>query len=132
MGATDRKILAELQRDGRLSLTDLGERIGLSLSPCDRRVGALEEAGVITDYRAIIDPAAIGLNFSAIVFVTLREGSRDSVLAFEEAVPGIPEIIRRNASSATLTTCFTSWPATWRPFSSFMTTACRRCRAFCG
>lgn len=45
MDDIDRKILAELQRDGRLSLTDLGERIGLSLSPCHRRVRALEEAG---------------------------------------------------------------------------------------
>ena len=90
----DRKILAELQKDGRLSLTDLGERIGLSLSPCHRRVRALEEAGVIADYRATIHPAAVGLNFSAIVFVTLRATDRDSVRAFEEAVPRVPEIIQ--------------------------------------
>ncbi|WZB71148.1 Lrp/AsnC family transcriptional regulator [Achromobacter xylosoxidans] len=63
MDDIDRKILAELQRDGRLSLTDLGERIGLSLSPCHRRVRALEEAGVIADYRANLNPSAVGLNF---------------------------------------------------------------------
>jgi DNA-binding Lrp family transcriptional regulator len=90
----DRKILAHLQEDGRLSLTDLGERIGLSLSPCHRRVRALEEAGVIADYRATIDPAAVGLNFSAIVFVTLQATDRDSVRGFEESVPGVPEIIQ--------------------------------------
>jgi DNA-binding Lrp family transcriptional regulator len=89
----DRKILAELQKDGRLSLTDLAERIGLSLSPCHRRVRALEDAGIIADYRATIDPAAVGLNFAAIVFVTLRATDRESVRAFEVAVPGVPEII---------------------------------------
>lgn len=90
----DRKILAELQKDGRLSLTDLAERIGLSLSPCHRRVRALEDTGIIADYRATIDPAAVGLNFAAIVFVTLRATDRESVRAFEVAVPGVPEIIQ--------------------------------------
>lgn len=90
----DRKILAELQKDGRLSLTELGDRIGLSLSPCHRRVHALEKAGIITDYRATINPAAVGLNFSAIVFVTLQGTDRQSVHAFEDAVPQIPEIIQ--------------------------------------
>jgi len=90
----DRKILAELQKDGRLSLTDLGERIGLSLSPCHRRVRALEDAGIIADYRATIDPAAVGLNFAAIVFVSLKATDRDSVRTFEESVPGVPAIIQ--------------------------------------
>jgi len=94
MDDTDRKILAELQKDGRISITELGERIGLSLSPCHRRVRALEQAGVISGYRAIINPARVGLNFSAIVFVTLREGSSDSVRSFESVLLDIPEIIR--------------------------------------
>ncbi|MBA5202561.1 Lrp/AsnC family transcriptional regulator [Pectobacterium aroidearum] len=94
MNEYDRKILAELQKDGRLSLTELGERIGLSLSPCHRRVRALEQAGVISDYRATINPMAVGLNFSAIVFVTLRGTDKSSVEAFEKAVPGVPEIIQ--------------------------------------
>ena len=66
MDDIDRKILAELQKDGRLSLTELGERIDLSLSPCHRRVRALEGAGVLGDYRANIDPAKVGLNFSTV------------------------------------------------------------------
>lgn len=89
----DRKILAELQSDGRLSVTELAERIGLSLSPCHRRVRALEESGVISGYRAQLNPTALGLEFSALVFVTLREGDRSGVGAFEAAVLEIPQII---------------------------------------
>ena len=94
MDTTDRKILAELQKDGRLSVTELGQRIGLSLSPCHRRVRTLEQVGVISGYRATIDPATVGLNFSAIVFVTLREGTSDCVQSFESALLDIPEIIQ--------------------------------------
>ncbi|CAB3754585.1 DNA-binding transcriptional activator DecR [Paraburkholderia solisilvae] len=54
----------------------------------------MEQAGVISGYRADIDPATVGLNFSAIVFVTLREGNSKSVKSFESALPDIPEIIR--------------------------------------
>lgn len=93
MGRIDRKILAELQRDGRLSVTELAERVGLSLSPCHRRVKVLEESGVLLGYRAQLDPAALGLNFSAMVFVTLREGDRQAVEAFEGAVVGIAQVV---------------------------------------
>lgn len=72
MDVIDRKILAQLQVDGRLTVTELADRVGLSLSPCHRRVRSLEEAGVIRDYRARLDAAALGLNFRAIVFATLR------------------------------------------------------------
>jgi DNA-binding Lrp family transcriptional regulator len=89
----DSNILAELQNDGRLSLTDLAERVGLSLSPCHRRVKALEQNGIIRGYHAQLDPSSLGLNFSAIVFVTLREGDRLAVSAFEEAVKQVPQII---------------------------------------
>jgi len=90
---TDRKILAELQKDGRLSVTELAERVGLSLSPCHRRVRALEESGVLLGYRAQLDPAALGLNFSAMVFATLREGDRKAVEAFETALVDIPQVV---------------------------------------
>jgi len=89
----DRKILAELHRDGRLSLTELAERVGLSLSPCHRRVRALEESGVILGYRAVLAPSELGLNFSAMVFVTLREVTRQAVADFEAALPEIPQIV---------------------------------------
>lgn len=94
MDKTDRKILAELQADGRLSLTELAERVGLSLSPCHRRVRALEQDGIIRGYRAHLDPTSMGFGFSAIVFVTLREGDRQAVSAFEESVVDIPQVIQ--------------------------------------
>lgn len=94
MDNIDRKILAELQQDGRLTVTELSERIGLSLSPCQRRLRALEQAKVISGYRATIDPASVGLNFSAIVFATLREVTSKNVSSFEDALQGIREVTR--------------------------------------
>ena len=93
MDRIDRMILAELHHDGRLSLTELAERVGLSLSPCHRRVRALEESGVILGYRAVLAPSELGLNFSAMVFVTLREVTRQAVADFEAALPEIPQIV---------------------------------------
>ncbi len=94
MNAIDRKILAELQQDARISLTDLAARVGLSLSPCHRRVRALEDSGVISGYRAEVDYAAVGLHFSALVFVVLREGSAGHVRAFEAALVDVQEIVQ--------------------------------------
>jgi DNA-binding Lrp family transcriptional regulator len=94
MDKIDRKILAELQADGRLSLTDLAERVGLSLSPCHRRLRALEESGAISGYRAQLDAEVLGLTFEALVFVSMRDGDRDTVAAFEEAVSGVRHILR--------------------------------------
>ncbi|ORJ27438.1 Lrp/AsnC family transcriptional regulator [Rouxiella badensis] len=94
MDRADCNIIAELQQDGRISLTDLAERVGISLSSCQRRVRALEQEGVISGYRANLDPSRFGLNFSALVFVTLREGDRQTVSAFEATVKEIPQIIQ--------------------------------------
>ncbi|MFJ5957282.1 Lrp/AsnC family transcriptional regulator [Paenarthrobacter sp. NPDC092416] len=94
MDKVDRKILAELQLDGRLSLTDLAERVGLSLSPCHRRLRALEESHAISGYRAQLDAEALGLTFEALVFVTMRDGDRATVAAFEEAVAEIRNVLR--------------------------------------
>lgn len=93
MDRIDRNILAELQKDGRLSITELAERVGLSLSPCHRRVHALEESRVLLGYRAKLDPIALGLTFSAMVFVTLREGDRTAVEAFENALVTLPQVV---------------------------------------
>jgi DNA-binding Lrp family transcriptional regulator len=94
MDAVDRKILAELQRDGRLTVTELAERVRLSLSPCHRRLRALELTGAITGYRAQLDAAALGLGFDAIVFVTMRDSSRDTLSAFEHATAAVPNVIQ--------------------------------------
>lgn len=89
----DRKILAELQQEGRLTVTELAERVGLSISPCHRRLRALEHSGVISGYRAHLDPVALGLTFEALVFVTMRAADRDTVAAFEHAVTDVPHVV---------------------------------------
>ncbi|WOP18255.1 Lrp/AsnC family transcriptional regulator [Raineyella sp. LH-20] len=94
MDALDREILAHLQSDGRLTLTELADRVGLSVSPCHRRLRALERDGVITGYRAQLDPAKVGLGFEALVFVTMDTTSADTVAAFEEAVAAVPQVLR--------------------------------------
>jgi DNA-binding Lrp family transcriptional regulator len=90
----DRKILAELQKDGRLTVTELAGKVGLSLSPCHRRLRELERSRVITGYRAVIDPESVGLAFEALVFVTMRQEDRDTLLGFEEAVARIPYVVQ--------------------------------------
>ena len=94
MNKIDKKILAHLQAEGRLSVTELAERVGLSVSPCHRRVKVLEDTGVIQGYRAQLNPELVGLNFSAIIFVTLKDGNRDSLQAFEAAIIDIPQIVQ--------------------------------------
>ncbi|MEJ8281685.1 Lrp/AsnC family transcriptional regulator [Pseudonocardia spirodelae] len=93
MDAIDRKILAELQADGRLTVTELAERVQLSLSPCHRRLRALESSGAVAGYRAHLDARALGLGFDALVFVTMHEAVRDTVEAFESAVAGIEHVV---------------------------------------
>lgn len=93
MDATDRKILALLQEDGRLTVTELAERVGLSVSPCHRRLRALEASGAIAGYRAHLDPEVLGLTFGALVFVTMRAADRETVEAFEAAVVDVPEVL---------------------------------------
>lgn len=94
MDAIDREILAALQEDGRLSVTDLAARIGLSISPCHRRLRELERTGIITGYRAVVDPVAVGLTFQALVFVTMRQEDRDTLLGFEAAVAQVPNVLQ--------------------------------------
>ena|SRR6266568_4403120 len=94
MDAMDRKILTELQQDGRLTVTELAARVRLSVSPCHRRVRDLERAGAIRGYRAVVDPAAVGLDFEALVFATLRWEGGDTVADFEQAVAAIPHVIQ--------------------------------------
>jgi DNA-binding Lrp family transcriptional regulator len=89
----DRKILAELEENGRLSVTELAARVNLSVSPCHRRLRELERTGVIRGYRAIVDPAAIGLGFQALVFASLHQADRATVANFEDALEAIPQVL---------------------------------------
>ena len=88
----DRRILAELQEDGRLTVTELAARVRLTAAPCHRRLRELERTGVIIGYRAIVDPAAIGLGFEALVNVTMDREDADTIAAFEAALTAVPEI----------------------------------------
>jgi DNA-binding Lrp family transcriptional regulator len=92
--AIDRKILAVLQEDGRLTITELAARVGLSVSPCHRRLRELERRGTIRGYRAIVDAGSLGLTFQALVFVTMRQEDRDTLLGFEEVVARVPEVVQ--------------------------------------
>ncbi|STX06979.1 Lrp/AsnC family transcriptional regulator [Kocuria rosea] len=94
MDCVDRKILAQLQQDGRLSLTELAERVGLSVSPCHRRLRAMEASGVISGYRAQLDAHTLGLTFASLVFVTMRAADRATIQTFEDAVATVPHIIQ--------------------------------------
>jgi DNA-binding Lrp family transcriptional regulator len=94
MDSTDRKILVALQEDGRLTITELASRVGLSVSPCHRRLRELERSGAIRGYRAVVNPEALGLPFEALVFVTMRQEDRDTLLAFEAGVVDVPEVVQ--------------------------------------
>src|SRR5690606_28269514 len=93
MDDMDRKILAELQRNGRLTVTEPAARVRLSVSPCHRRLRELERSGASSGYRACVDPAAVGLAFEALVFVSKRQAGRDTVLESERAVSAVPEVL---------------------------------------
>ena len=97
MDAVDRKIVAELRADGRLSNVELAERVGLSPAPCLRRVRRLENDGVILGYSARIDPRAVGRSFEVLVNVDLTRKDRATFEAFEDAVAALDEVteIRR-------------------------------------
>ncbi|MYT73892.1 MULTISPECIES: Lrp/AsnC family transcriptional regulator [unclassified Streptomyces] len=92
MDAIDLHILRELQSDGRLSNQELAQRVGLSPSPCLRRVRQLEQDGVIQGYRAVVDPAAVDRGFEVLVSIEVRR-DRESVEAFEQALQDIPDVI---------------------------------------
>ena len=89
----DRAILDVLQQDGRISNQDLADRIGLSPSPCLRRVRALEEAGLITGYRAVLDPKALGLSLMALIHISMDKHTPERFANFEARIAEIPEII---------------------------------------
>ncbi len=90
---TDRRLLEILQREGRLSNQELAERVALSPSPCLRRVRALEEAGVIRQYVALVDPLKVGLGLLAYVTVKLEKKGKMPVDQFTRAIASWPEVI---------------------------------------
>jgi Lrp/AsnC family leucine-responsive transcriptional regulator len=90
---TDLKILHHLQHHGRISNAELADAIGLSPSPCLRRVKVLEEAGVLRRYVGLVDPRAVGLPISVFVNVSLRSQERASLEEFEQQVLQYREVM---------------------------------------
>jgi Lrp/AsnC family leucine-responsive transcriptional regulator len=90
----DAKILDALQRDGRLSVVDLAESIGLSATPCARRIKALESEGAIEGYAAVLNPARVGLAVLAIVQVKLTEHTDETVARFEREIQLMDEVTK--------------------------------------
>lgn len=89
----DRRILEQLQADGRISNQELAERIGLSPSPCLRRVRALEESGVIAGYRAVLDAQRLGLTLLALIHISMDRHTPERFAHFEEQVGALPEVL---------------------------------------
>jgi DNA-binding Lrp family transcriptional regulator len=92
MDTIDRQILAELQSEGRMTVTELADRVRLTTGPCHRRLRELEQSGVIRGYRAIVDPAAVGFAFEVLVSVTMDREDATTIAAFEAALAAIPEV----------------------------------------
>ncbi len=93
MSTTDRRILSCLQVQGNISMAELSERIGLSLSACHRRVKMLEAKGVIRHYAAQLDRRALGLEMQAFIEVTLTSQRNEARTAFETAIMNLPEVL---------------------------------------
>lgn len=93
LDAIDRKVLLQLQADGRITNHDLAGKVGLSPSPCLRRVRQLEHERIITGYVALVDPDMIGLGVSAFVRVRLSQQDDRHLAIFEEAIAAFPEVM---------------------------------------
>ncbi|MCH7935737.1 MAG: Lrp/AsnC family transcriptional regulator [Proteobacteria bacterium] len=93
LDAIDRKILENLQNDARMRNVELAEKVGLSPSPCLRRVGNLEETGVIRGYATLVDAEAVGLPVSVFVSVTLEKQIEKALEKFEKEIRARPEVM---------------------------------------
>ena len=89
----DRQILHVLQQEGRISNQELADRIGLSPSPCLRRVRALEESGVITGYRAMLESKALGLSLMALIHISMDQHIPERFDHFEAAISALPAVM---------------------------------------
>jgi Lrp/AsnC family leucine-responsive transcriptional regulator len=89
----DRRILQILQEEGRISNQLLAERIGLSQSPCLRRVKALEESGLISAYRALVDAKKLGLSLMALIHISMDRHTPERFSHFDASVKALPEVL---------------------------------------
>ncbi len=93
LDAIDRKIIALLQRDSRITMQELADKVGLSVSPCHRRVKLLEERGVITRYVATVDQQSLGLHVSVFISIKLARQKEEDLDRFAKAISGWEEVL---------------------------------------
>ena len=89
----DRMILQVLQQDGRISNQELADRIGLSPSPCLRRVRALEDSGIISGYRALLNTKALGYSLMALIYISMDKHTPERFEHFDQEIGLIPEVV---------------------------------------
>lgn len=89
----DCRLLAALQENGRLTVAELAEKVGLTASPCSRRLRILEEAGIINRYAALLDQKKVGLPVSVFVSIKLERQQEDKLHRFEDAIRRCPEVL---------------------------------------
>ena len=90
---TDRRILKEIQRNGRITNLELAEKVGLSPSPCLRRVKQLEEAGIIAKHVTLLDPSKLGLKLMALITISMDRHTPDRFEQFESVIKTYPEVL---------------------------------------
>ena len=101
MDRIDTQIIAQLQENARLSITDLAERVGLPATPCARRVQKLEEDGIITGYTARVDASKLGLALTVFIFVELERQSHETLRNFETAILRFDEVVECHLMTGT-------------------------------
>ncbi|MBF9051973.1 winged helix-turn-helix transcriptional regulator [Roseobacter sp. HKCCD9010] len=101
MDAIDKRILTTLQEDGRIPIIDLAERVGLTPTPCARRIARMEAEGIITGYTARVDQTKLGYPLTVFVFVELDRQSQDTIRAFERAVARFDEVVECHLMTGT-------------------------------
>jgi Lrp/AsnC family transcriptional regulator, leucine-responsive regulatory protein len=89
----DRRILELLQKNGRLTNLELAEKIGLSPSPCLRRVRSLEESGIIHGYHALLDAQKLGLTLTALVYISMDRHTPERFANFDAKIRALPEVL---------------------------------------
>lgn len=92
LDSIDRRLLAELQAEGRVTNVDLARRVGLTAPPCLRRVRSLEEAGVIRGYHADLDASQLGFTITVFAMVSLKSQAEEDLRAFENHIKSLPEV----------------------------------------
>ncbi len=119
---TDRRILHELQADGRMTNVELASRAGISAPPCLRRVRALEQAGVIQGYHAVIDPEALGFGVTVFAQVGLISQAETDLKAFEDMVAAWPEVREAHMLAGETDFLLKIVAVDWDAYHRFLTT----------